>query len=188
MAVQHSTILTAEEFDAFTLLPENAERLFELIAGEVVQVLSSPHSSAMSVEIAFHMKMYLHQHKVGGHVTGEAGGYVISGERYIPNLAFISKLHQADLPIQGYNPLAPDLAVEIVSPTDTEKQLRIKVANYLAAGTTIWVIYPEAKEAEIYAPGQPVRVLSGEQAIDGGAILPGFSLTLTEIFGSEPEA
>ena len=181
MAVQRQ-VVTAEDFDTFTLLPENSERLFEFVGGEIVEVPSYPYSSAIAAEILFRIKQYAVSRNVAGHVTGEAGGYIVSGERYAPDVAFISKARQPELPREGYNPNPPDLAVEVVSPTDSEKLLRIKLANYLAAGTVIWVVYPQAKEVEIYAPGEPVRILGEDQVLDGGSVLPGFSFPLAELF------
>lgn len=181
MAVQRD-ILTAEDFDAFTLLPENSERLFEFIGGESVEVPSSPYSSALAAEILFRIKQYVANTKVAGHVTGEAGGYRVSGERYAPDVAFISRARQPELPREGYNPLPPDLAVEVVSPTDSERMLKIKVANYLAAGTVVWVVYPSEKQVEVYAPGQSARILGEGDTLDGGAVLPSLSISLAELF------
>ena len=183
MAIQPQ-VMTASDFDAFTLLPENSERLFEFIAGEIVEVPSNPYSSMVGAKILFHIMRFVTENKVAGYVTGEAGGYVVSGERYAPDVAFISAARQPELPYEGYNPNAPDLAVEVVSPSDSEKRLRIKLANYLAAGTTVWVVYPQNKEVEVYAPGQPARILTEQQTLDGGAALPGFQLPLTGIFQS----
>lgn len=175
--------MTAEDFDAFTMLPENAERLFEFIGGEVVEVPSNPYSSAIGMRIATDISVFVRQNNLG-HVTGEAGGYMVAGERYAPDVAFVSKGRQAELPREGYNPIPPDLAVEVVSPGDSEKLLRIKIANYLAAGVVVWLFYPDSKEVEIYVPGEAVKVLDAEQTLDGGRVLPGFKLTLSDIFGS----
>ena len=175
--------LTVEEFERFTLLPENSERLFEFIGGEIVEVPSNPYSSHLASEISFHLQLFVRQNKVEGYITGEAGGYRVAGERYAPDVAFISKERQPELPREGYNPGAPDLAVEVVSPTDAEKLLTIKVANYLAAGTLVWVVYPDEKEVAVYAPGQPARILTAEDELSGGDVLPGFALAVKDIFG-----
>lgn len=174
-------LLTADEFDEFALLPENAERLLELIGGEVVEVPSNPYSSAVAARLLVALGIFL-KGKNLGHLTGEGGGYMVSGERYAPDVAFISKERQPELPHGGYNPNPPDLAVEVFSPTDSEKSLRIKLANYLAAGTLVWVVYPETREVEVYAPGQPVRILDIKGTLDGGQVLPGFRLEVADLF------
>src|SRR6266849_3602401 len=115
---------------------------------------------------------------------------MVSGERYAPDVAYISFARQPELAKKGYNPNPPELAVEVVSPNDPERNLRIKVANYLAAGTLVWLVRPDEKQIEVYAPGQPVKVLGVKDILDGGSVLPGFSLKVGEVFapmGQEKE-
>lgn len=109
---------------------------------------------------------------------------MVSGERYAPDVAFISKSRQPELVKEGYNPSPPELAVEGLSPTDSESALRIKVVNYLAAGTLVWVVKPETQTVEVYTPGQPVRVLGIENTLDGGEVLRNFKLPMQTIFES----
>jgi Uma2 family endonuclease len=178
--------MTVEEFEDFVNLPENADKLFEFIGGEVVEVPSNPYASKISQLIAGELYVFL-KGKDLGHLTGEAGGYMVSGERYAPDVAFISKAKQPELARQGYNPMPPDLAVEVDSPSTYESQqnLNIKVANYLAAGTVVWVFKPESKRVEVYTPGQPARVLGMDGILDGGEVLPGFTLAVKDIFSDE---
>lgn len=176
--------MTAEAFDAFTELPENADKLFEFIAGEIVEVPSNPYASKISVKFTVRIGVFVETHDLG-HVTGEAGGYQVLGERYAPDVAFVSKAKQPELAQRGYNPVPPDLAVEIDFPSTYESQrnLRIKTGNYLAVGTVVWLVYPESKTVEVYTPGQKVRIVGIDGALDGGDILPGFTLALKDIFG-----
>jgi len=175
-------VMAVEDFEAFTFMPENADRLFEFIGGEVVEAPSNPYSSEVSSKIIYFLHQWMRDTNITGHVTGEQGGYRVSGERYAPNVAFISKARQPELAREGYNPNAPDLAAEVVSPTDSERLLKIKIANYLAAGTTVWAVYPETKEIEVYAPGEPVKVLDENATLDGGKALPGFKLAVQDVF------
>ncbi len=172
--------LTVEAFEHFTELPENAERLFEFVGGEIVEVPSNPYSSYIASRINRRVATFVEDNDLG-FVTGEAGGYRVFGERYAPDVAFISKARQPELPHEGYNPNPPDLAVEVVSPTDSEKRLSIKVGNYLAAETTVWVVYPLDKEVVVYKPGQPPQIVT--DVLDGGEVLPGFTLALKDVFG-----
>jgi Uma2 family endonuclease len=176
--------ITAEEFDRFVNLPENADRLFELIGGEIVEVPSNPYASEVGYNIGFQIKLFLRDKGIEGHVTGEAGGYIVSGEKYAPDVAYISKARQAELVRQGYNPNPPELAVEVDLPSTYEsaRRLQTKIANYLAAGTLLWVVYPESKEVEVYSPGQPVKVLGIDGTLDGGGALAGFTLPVKDIF------
>lgn len=147
----------------------------------MIEVPSNLYSSKIAARILTRIGMYLLDHDIG-HLTGEAGGYQVSGERYAPDVAFISRARQPELAAEGYNPTPPDLAVEVVSPSDPAPKLTLKVANYLAAGTVVWVVYPATQTVEVYAPGQPGRTLTIKDTLDGGAILPGFSLPVSAIF------
>jgi Uma2 family endonuclease len=115
-------------------------------------------------------------------VSGADGGYRVAGERYRPEVAFSSKTRQPEASHEVYNPNAPDLAVEVLSPSDKPDDMRIKIANYLAAGTLLWVVEPETKTVEIYTPGQKARRIRVTETLDGGAVLPGFTLVVKDIF------
>ncbi|MBI5960409.1 MAG: Uma2 family endonuclease, partial [Chloroflexi bacterium] len=95
---------------------------------------------------------------------------------------YISKARQPHPSHDAYNPNPPELAVEVLSPTDSPAQLRFKIASYLAVGTLVWVINPEEKHVEIYTPGEhPVRV-DEDGRLDGANVLPGFTLAVKDIF------
>lgn len=182
MAAQERIYVTLAEFEQFINLPENADKLFEYVGGEIVEVPSNPLSSKLAILVAGAFLNYL-QHNDIGHVTGEAGGYRVFGERYAPDVAFISYARQPQLPYdQQYNPNPPELAVEVISPSDSPEALRIKIANYLAAGTIVWVFNRVARNVEVYAPGQPVRIVELDGILDGGDVLPGFRLAVKDIF------
>lgn len=186
MVLEQTKSLTAEAFERFTELPENADKLFEFIGGEIYEVPSNPHSSKISITIATYLRMYTFSNRIG-HVTGEAGGYWVSGERYAPDVAFISFKRQPKLVKNGYNPNPPELAVEVISPTDSQRKFAIKLANYLAAGTTLWAVYDDDEQIHVYAPGQPVRILGIEDVLEAEDILPGFKLPVKAIFSEEDE-
>lgn len=175
-------IITPEQFDAWVLQPENADKAYEFIAGEIVEkMVSNQRSGQIGAKILAFILMYALQNDLG-RVTGEQSGYMINGERYIPDIAYMSYARQPIDNDDTYNPLAPDLAVEVLSPTDTAREMRIKVVSYLAAGTVVWVVSPDDETIEIYVPGEKVRVLGIDDTLDGGTVLPGFSMAVKEIF------
>lgn len=181
MAVQ-SQRMTVEEFDQFIAQPENADRLFEYIGGEVIEVVSNQRASAIAYRLGVFIGMYLLENQVGGVATGADGGYVIAGERYIPDIAFVSAARQTEPSDRAYSPITPDLAVEVLSPSNTPHEMRVKVVNYLSVGTTVWVVDPDRQQVEVYVPGQPVRKLGLDGVLDGGDVLPGFSVAIEDIF------
>lgn len=183
--VNFTEALTVETFDTFAALPENADKILEYIAGDVVEVPSNAYVSMLSSRFIGFFFIYLLQHDLG-YVTGKAGGYMVSGERYAPDVAFISKARQPELAQEGYNPNPPELAIEIDFPSTyaSQEKLRIKIANYLAAGTIVWVVYPHNKRIEVYQPGEPVKILDENGVLEGDPVLPGFRLNVKDIFQS----
>jgi Uma2 family endonuclease len=172
----------AVDFEAFTQLPENIGRDFELIAGKVIEkMVSRPRQSSVAAVLLVLMGGYVLQRNLG-RVTGADGGYRVGAERYIPDVAYISKARQPVQPDDAYNPLPPDIAVEVVSPSNTDEDIRIKVMNYIAVGTVVWVIDPDRQRVEVYRPGQAVTVLGAGATLDGGDALPGFTLALADLF------
>lgn len=91
------------------------------------------------------------------------------------------------LPI-GYMELAPDLAVEIRSPSDSRRQVHDKANMWLNAGVRmVWVVLPELLSIDVYRPGEDIATIAGEDTLDGLDVLPGFSCSLEEIFGPAPQ-
>ncbi len=176
--------MSSEYFDKFALLPENHDKILELIVGDIHQKPVNNYASHHATRWMRYIGNFVDDQDLG-HVTGEAGGYKIGfGERYAPDVAYVSKIRQSELNTSGYNDIPPDLAVEVEFPTDlaSEKRLRYKVTNYLNVGTMVWVVYPETKTVEVYIPGQPVQFLSETDTLTGGEVLKGFSVPLAEVF------
>lgn len=173
---------TVDEFDEFVELPENAEKLFEFIGGEIFEVPSNPYVSKIAGLIITYLNIYLFKNDIG-HVTGEQGGYMVAGERYAPDAAFISYEKQAELVKQGYNPNPPDLAVEVISSESKqeEKKLTIKLSNYLSVGTLVWIVRPEEKYIEVHQAGQAAKILGEKDMLDGGNVLPDLQIKLSDI-------
>ncbi len=169
---------TVEDFDQYIKLPENANKVFELVGGEITEVTSHTISSQIAIEIAFYIKLHLFQNNLSGAVMGADGGYIVSGERYCPDVSYSAK----KLEPVTYNPFPPDLAVEVISPSDSIKNISTKISNYLAAGTVVWAVYPDSKEVVVHISGHPARIYAENDTLEGGAVLPGFSLLVKHIF------
>lgn len=181
MLAQHQ-IISVETFDAMLAANEFADRNVEYINGEILDVVSQALASKLAGKFLIAIGNYVYQHDLG-HVTGADGGYKVANERYIPDVGFISKERMPELEESAYLSLAPDLAVEVVSPTDTERLLMMKVGNYLASGTTVWVVYPDEKTVAVYAPNQVVQVYGEDGTLKGGIpALAELSIPLKKIF------
>ncbi|MCS6836107.1 MAG: Uma2 family endonuclease, partial [Anaerolineae bacterium] len=108
----------------------------------------------------------------------------VNGERYAPDVAFISRQRQPELAREGYNPNPPDLAIEVDFPSSpaTQRHLRFKLSNYLAAGTTVWIVVPELRHVEVYAPGQAPRIYREDESIALAGPLAGLVVAVNDIF------
>jgi len=173
--------VTVEEFEAIAELPENSDKRLEFIGGKIVESLSTNYVSIIGATILTLIAKFI-EGKNLGRITAANGGYKVSGERYIPNAAFISIARQPKPSHDTWNPNAPDLAVEVMSPNHRPKDITNKVANYLAAGTVVWMFYPDEQQVKVYEPGQPVKTYTVNDVLDGGRVLPGFKLSLKEVF------
>ena len=178
-------IMTTGEFDKWVFLPENTDKSFEYIGKEIIEKVSIWYSSLVAAEIGFHIRLHMREHNIKGHVTGTDGGYIVKGERYIPDIAYISAKRQKQASREAYNSNYPDLAIEVVSPTDREQDLTIKIGNYMAAGTVVWVVYPESKQVNIFVPGKSVKRLNESDSINGSPVFPDFELNVSEMFPEE---
>jgi Uma2 family endonuclease len=179
--IAYAPIISSEAFDAFVMQPENADRNFEWIAGEIIEVVSNYNSSYIASKILGRISVYVEDHELG-RTSGADGGYVVVGERYIPDAAFTSYARQPDPCHEAYNPIAPDLAVEVLSPGNEELEITRKLGNYLAAGTHLWLVNPATKTVDVYVPGQPRITLRVGDTLADETLLPGFKLPLATIF------
>ncbi len=84
---------------------------------------------------------------------------------------------------KGFFDGPPDLAVEVVSPGDTDEAVQMKVLDYLRAGTqAVWVISPRTRTVMVYTSFQAIRVLVEDDVLDGGEVVPGFTLAVAQLF------
>lgn len=113
-----------------------------------------------------------------------------SGARRSPDAAWVELERWNDLTPEeqeGFPPIAPDFAIELVSPSDLSNQryedLQQKMQEYLDNGVRLgWLIEPRAKTVEIYRPGQAVEILQSPKALSAEEVLPGFVLDLEPIW------
>jgi Uma2 family endonuclease len=183
MAGSPTQLLTAE--DLFEL-PDHGGRN-ELVRGALREMSpGSPQSSEISVLIAAALLGFVRPRSLGA-VFGENAGFIISRNPdtvRAPDASFVraERLPSKDEQ-QFFLPLAPDLVVEVVSPSDRMRDVNDKIHEYLDAGVRlVWLVEPRAKRITVYLPDRTARTLDACATLDGGAVLPGFSLPLTDLF------
>jgi Uma2 family endonuclease len=182
MAVQHK-MTTVEEFEGFEALPENRDRRFELINGEVFEKMPTEEHGVIALIIAAAFYSYLKSHPIGR--AGIEVRHRMPDDDHNAFLPDISINLDTDRPIvkKGAVPRMPDLAIEVKSPDDAFTELRVKAKYYLEHGTRlVWLVYPEQRIVEVLAHGVDARTLTERDVLDGGDLLPDFSLAVSEIF------
>lgn len=181
MAIQQATV-TYTEFEAFIAQPENRERLFELIEGEIVEKVGSFTPSKIAGWIIYFLNAYLIKHPIG-YVTVPDGSYRLSPVNApMPDVAYISKVSLPEEPEREVDG-PPDLAVEVKSPNDSKREMRLKAEMYLSYGTKmVWLIFPDEQAVEVYVQNEDVILIGIDGTLDGRDVLPGFTLAVSEIF------
>lgn len=178
-----ATLLTADDLLA---MPDDGYQ-YELVQGALVQLpMSSNESSDVAGGILSALRVFAYPQKLG-RITGADGAFILSRDPYtvrIPDVAFV--LEERMPPREArrrFLELAPDLAVEVVSPSDSANAVHERVLEYLAAGVQlVWVVHPIQRTVTVYSKDLIAHVLGEGDTLDAGDLLPGFSLAVADIF------
>ena len=181
-------LYTAADLEALSNLPENENKKFELYKGVIYEVPTGTPLHAWIISLLVQMIGIFVRERDLGFVFGDSIRYDLpNGDVFIPDVSFVSKQRQPQLPDKFT--IAPDLAIEVFSPGNRERQMNEKVESYLHSGTQrVWVIYPESKVVEIYrlSPdgGLLFHTFNLDATLDGETILPGLKIPVRDLFPS----
>jgi Uma2 family endonuclease len=181
---------TATERDLLAALARK-ERLYELVDGTLVEKAVGFAESIIGTEIICAVGKFADEHALG--IVAGAGGTVrlLKGLVRMPCAAYYrwDKFPGRQLPSEPIPDLAPDLAVEVLRKSNTPAEMRRKLRECLLAGVRlVWMIDPRKRQADVYtSPDAPAATLDESQALDGGDVLPGFTLPLADLFALLPE-
>ncbi len=160
-------------------------RICELIDGVLVEKAMGLRESRLAATLIHLMESYLDRSPLGI-VTGEAGTMrILARQVRIPDVAFIcwDRLPGGKVPEEPIPALVPDLAVEVLSPGNTEAEMERKLRDYFAAGVRlVWYIDPLSRSARAYTGVYQGVEVGPEGVLSGGDVLPGFTLSLAELF------
>ena len=184
MATVATRFLTAEEF---LELPEPANgSKQELVNGKVI-TMPAPgfEHGEVSGNVYFLLRVFAKEHS-SGRVVVESGVVTKRKRDTVrgPDVSYYSK-KRAPLGrrIVKYNDLAPDLCVEVISPSNTRKELRKKLKEYFSAGVRmVWVVEPEDRSVTVFTKPDQGQALFEDAELAGGDVLPGFSCKVSELF------
>ncbi len=175
--------LTLQEFER---LPEEDEFRVELVRGRLVR---EPRPGGRHGRIAFRVGFLIERFaevRGLGQVVMETGFLLAEDPPTVrgPDVAFIA---QESLPAEGapvgHWRYAPDLAIEVLSPSNSAAETLQKVADYLRSGSRlVWVVDPAAESVTIYSPRGDVRVVDDGDVLEGEDVLPGFRVEVADLF------
>ncbi|MCC6615126.1 MAG: Uma2 family endonuclease [Anaerolineae bacterium] len=187
MVLQQEKHYTVEEFEAIADAPENADRLLELIDGEIVEKVPTEEHGLLSSNIIGPLWVWVQTHRKG-RVVVEVRHRTLK-DQHNARIPDISYRETNDPPVRkGSVPQMPDFAVEIKSPTDSLKTLREKVRYYLNNGTRLaWIVISEKQIVDVYAPDMEDLLIATDM-LDGGDVLPGFTMAVKDIFADPAQA
>ncbi|MCS7191923.1 MAG: Uma2 family endonuclease [Armatimonadetes bacterium] len=161
----------------------------ELVRGEWVEV-SRPtfQHGRLTNRIGRILGNFVEEHGLGEVVSGDPGFVLERRPDTLrsPDVAFVSKERiPSESTIDDWFEGAPDLAVEIVSKSQTAHDAGLKALDYLKAGTKmVWVIDPQSRTVAVYTPPNKIQILRENETLEGGEVLPGFQCKVSNLFGS----
>lgn len=181
---QHRQTLTADELWE---LSQTEDMHQELIEGWLYPMppAGGKHGSITSI-LTMHIQYHVSQNNLG-YVTAAETGYRLTEQTVLaPDIGFIRDEQVSDDLPDGFVPFAPDLVVEVMSPGNSASEMSRKVELFFRHGTRlIWVVHPAEQKVDVYHPaenGANVSFLGVADTLHGGAVLPGFSLAIADLF------
>ena len=182
-----STGLQLMTADELLTMPDDGF-CYELIKGELIKGSPPPghEHGIVAMNIAGPLYAYAKTKNLGEVYAAETGFLLGQNPDTVraADVAFVSRerIEKAG-PVQGYWIGAPDLAVEVISPSDTVRRVEGKVAQWWESGTrTVWVISPKLHTVTVYRSLTDTVVLTENVTLDGGDVVHGFQIPIAEIF------
>jgi Uma2 family endonuclease len=172
--------------DELARLADDGQR-HELVNGELISMTPSGFDhGAIIVNLTLPLAGHVKSRNLGVVVGAETGFKLASEPDTVraPDIAFIrrDRLPASGRPTTFWNG-PPDLAVEVLSPSDTVFEIEDKVAGWLAAGAAaVWVVNPKSRTIAIHRAGAPSRVLTEQESLSGEDVVPDFAITVGDAF------
>ena len=184
-------VMTLEEFEA-----RFAGKRYEYVDGRAVpmgpeislpngEVVVTPETAGHGLlvsEIGAAVGEFVCEHKLG-QVFAAGTGFWIKLNIRAADVAFITAERMKAVKRGEWLPFPPDLAVEVISQYDKAQEIRDKAEEYMENGTRLlWIVYPERRIIDVHRSGQPIVKHAAGDRLDGGDVLPGFSIPVEELF------
>ncbi len=171
--------------DDVVRLNDHEDRLYELVDGILVRKTMGLEESAIAVYISTLLNLFVLPRKLG-FVAGEGGTIQLAIDLVrIPDVLFVSsaRLPGGKLPKKAVPLLVPDLVVEVISRSNTAKEMAEKLKEYFDKGVRlVWYVRPRSRVVEVYTAPEQFTRLTASMRLDGGDVLPGFTVQVGDLF------
>ncbi len=175
---------TATEEDVLRVMART-DRICELVDGILVEKVLSTIEGLLAGILIQLIRNFLDEHDLGVVLPGDAFLKLFPGQVRAPDVAFLrwERFPGDEFPKEAIWAVAPDLAVEIVSPGNTEKEMQRKVREYFKAGASrVWIVDPASRSARVFTSPRRFTPVDENGPLDAGDLLPGFELSLKAWF------
>jgi Uma2 family endonuclease len=180
-------LMTTEEFREFQQRPENANQTFELIYGVIFKMPSPVAVHNLTVMlVAYAFGKFAEETDLDVYIFGDNLDFELDEGIVIkPDVAFIFAERLPELP--KYPTIAPDIAVEVISPSNSEAEMIEKAELYIKYGSRlVWLMYPDSRTVRACRPNGDgslnIRTYRAEDGLDADGVLEGFRVTVSELF------
>jgi Uma2 family endonuclease len=162
--------------------PEDGRKR-ELVDGAIVVSPAGARHGLISVRISTRLAAFVGSGRHGYVLDSSTGFRLPNGNVRLPDVAYVSRERAGEEPLgEDFVEVPPDLAVEVLSPSDRPRSVLDKVGEYLQAGVRIvWVIDPSRRRAAVYRSATETREVREEDLLDGEDVLPGFACRLADV-------
>ena len=178
---------TATEDDYIALVADKGLSA-ELVNGVIVEKPMGLPESFIAIFMVIRLGHFVQSHDLGL-ISGEHGGYRFDvGEMRQPDFAFVhrNRLPGGKYPRMPVGNIIPNLCVEVLSPSNTRKEMKLKRELYFKAGVElVWMVDPDLETIDVYTSETDFTTLTTADTLDGGTLIPGFTLSVAEIFKAD---
>ena len=184
MTTQTKLMIAEELFN----MPDDGYHRYELVRGEL-RTMAPPgaYHGKSATRVGRSLADHVDENDLGEVYIAEVGFLIGSNPDHVraPDVAFVRREREEEVgEIHGYFPGPPDLAIEVISPNDIYREVDEKVQDWLDAGTRmVIVINPRRRDATVHLPNEDPVTLTEEDILDGGDVVPGWTMPIREIFG-----
>ena len=183
-----ATLTRPNTADELLAMPDDGWR-YELVKGELIRMApTGDEHGEVTIELSTPLHLHVKRNNLGKVYAAETGFKLESDPDTVraPDIAFVRRERlEATGRVAGYRPGAPDLVVEVLSPSDRVRQVEEKVAQWLESGARlVWVVSPKLRTITVYRSLSNIVVLTENNTLDGEDVVPGFQIRVGEIFGN----